>query len=740
MSSSTDRSTTTRTRRGPAGSFAAGVIIGAVEAVLAIAFAAFVFGGVLVGNLGDAIGLYLVAAALTLGILAWRAGGRGVVGSVQDAATAVLATVAAATAAKAANITRVAETAAVGHVETPDVFLTVIAATLVVTILCGVVFLVLGSFKLGNLVRFVPYPVVGGFLAGTGWLLLKGGLYVSSGVEVHLRTFGLMTSTATLEHWVPAFAFGLLLLLAVRLVRKPMVIPIVLAAGLAAFAIGMVVTGSSLDAARDGRWLLGPFETTRLWQPWTFRSLSGADWSAVLHQWPKIATAVLVASIAILFNVSGTEVVLHRDLDTNRELRDAGLLNVVSGALGGIPGYHALSLTALSEAMTANARIAGLVGALVPLAAVVFGASFIELIPRMIVGGVLVFLGLAFIVEWVWDKRRTLPRVEYAVVLVILAGVIGRDFLLGVVLGLVLAVVLFAVSYGRIKLVREVAFGETYRSNVDRPPAERAALRSLGDRVQILRVQGFVFFGSANGMLERIRKRAEAGGLRYLVLDLQRASGVDASGAVALAKVTHVAEARGFELVLAGASDDVRAGLERGGVAETPGVVSFAPDLDRGLQRCEDGLLAEVGEPATPSVGGNGSLAGMPPGLMDYVQRVPLPEGTVLIHQDEPPDDVFVLASGSLRIELVTPEGRRMRLRTVLPGVVVGEVAMYLGVPRTADVVADVPSEVLRLSRASIERLETEDPELAAAVHRWLATTLAVRLGDTMRVFDALLD
>ncbi len=88
---------------------AAGVIIGAVEAVLAIAFAAFVFGGLLVNRLPDGIGLYLVAAALTLAILAWRAGRRGVVGSVQDAAAAVLAVVAATTAAKAAEIAKVAQ-------------------------------------------------------------------------------------------------------------------------------------------------------------------------------------------------------------------------------------------------------------------------------------------------------------------------------------------------------------------------------------------------------------------------------------------------------------------------------------------------------------------------------------------------------------------------------------------------------------------------------------------------------
>ena len=357
--------------------------------------------------------------------------------------------------------------------------------------------------------RFVPYPVVGGFLAGTGWLLFKGGIYVASGIEVHLRTIGLMLYSEALKHTLTALAFGLILLFAVRFVKKPLVIPIVLGVGLVVFAIGMLVTGSSIDTAKDGGWLLGPFETARLWQPWTFRALGGADWSAVLGQAAAIATAVLVAAIAILFNISGTEVVLHRDLDTNRELRDAGFLNVISGALGGIPGYHALSLTALAERMSVDARAAGLVATLVPVAAVVFGAGVIELIPRMIVGGVLVFLGLSFIVEWVWDKRRTLPKLEYVVVLVILTGIIAKGFLPGVVIGLVLAVVLFAINYGRTELVHEVAFGPTYHSNVDRPPGERDALRALGPRVQILRVSGYVFFGMVSGLLERIRMRVE---------------------------------------------------------------------------------------------------------------------------------------------------------------------------------------------------------------------------------------
>jgi SulP family sulfate permease len=126
--------------------------------------------------------------------------------------------------------------------------------------------------------------------------------------------------------------------------------------------------------------------------------------------------------------------------------------------------------------------------------------------------------------------------------------------------------------------------------------------------------------------------------------------------------------------------------------------------------------------------------------LQPYLERVTLAEGTVLIRQDEPPGDVFVLASGRLRVDMVTPEGTRMRLRTVLPGVVVGEIAMYTGDTRTADVVAETPSVVMRLGRASIERIEATEPALAAALHRWLATTLSERLTETQRAVMALFD
>ena len=702
----------------------AGAVIGVVEVVLAVSFAALVFGGYLESYLPDGIGIYLVAAALTLAILAWRGGVRGIVGSVQDAAAAVLAIVA----TNAALNTFGSSSRA---------FLTVVAATVVVTLLTSVTFLLLGTFRLGNLARFIPYPVVAGFLAGTGWFLMKGGLRVAVGIDLQARTVSQFLDAFTLIRWLPAFAFGVLLLLATRYVRRPLVIPAVLALGCIAFAVGMVVTGSSLDEARDGLWLLGPFDSTRLWHPWTMDALRYADWSAVAGETAGIVTAVFVAVLACLFNVGGVELLLHTDFDSNRELRDAGLVNVASGVLGGIPGYHALSLSALARQMDVDGRAAGLVAALVPVGAVVFGATAVGLIPRAVVGGVLVFVGLSFLATALLDTRRSLPVGEYAIIVAILITIATKGLLPGLVVGLVLAVVLFAVNYGRIELVHEVAFGATYRSNVDRPPPERAALEALADRVQILRVSGFVFFGTASGLLERIRKRVEAGPIRFLLVDLHHVTGMDASAVLSFRKVAQLAEASGFELVFCGAPERVERQLLRGGVESVDGAVGFEPDLDRGLQRCEDVLLAAAPPPtADPSADG----AGLPPDLASHLERRTLSEGDVLIRQGDAPDDVFVLESGSLRVEMTTPDGTRIRLSTVRRGVVVGEVALYTGVPRTADVVADAPSVVLRLSRDAIERLEREQPEAAARLHRWLATTLAGRLTESQRAFSALLD
>jgi SulP family sulfate permease len=705
-------------------SVSAGLVVGIIEVLVSASFAALIFGQTFPDRLADGVGLILGGALVLVGFLAWRTGGRGAIPSIQDGPAIVLVTAAAGAAA------------AVGSPK-ETAFFTVVATMVTTTALTGGAFLVIGAFRLGNLVRFVPYPVVGGFLAGTGWLLCKGGIEVASGITPTLRTLDDLATTDALARWIPALALAVALMVVTSLVHRPLAMPLAIGAALALFWIAMALTGSSIAEAQQGGWLFGPFPNAGLWQPWSVRALGQADWSAVLGQAAGIATAAFVGILALLLNVSAIELVVGRDLDTNVELREAGIANVLAGALGGIPGFHALSLTSLGRGMQASARFAGAVATATIALALLFGASLVTIIPRLILGGIVLFLGLGFLREWVVQARHKLPRAEYAIVLLILVAIAGRGLLTGVAVGLVLAVVLFAVSYSRTDVVRHAASGLVYRSNVERPPGERAALRALGERIHVLRLQGFVFFGTASGLLDRIRERAAEGRapLRFLVMDFRGVTGVDSSAVLSFGKAAQLAHAQEFALVLAAVPGAVRAQLEQGDLQDA----RFEPDLDHALEACEDELLAEAAT-RSPVVRSSDDGDGLTRRIEPYLERIVLPAGELLVRQGETSADVFLLDSGRLRVELETAGGERLRLRSIRPGTIVGEVTHYTESPRTASVVAEVDCVVRRLDPAALDRMQREDPELAADVHEWFARLLAQRLTDTLGAVDALLE
>src|SRR6266566_728209 len=120
---------------------------------LVISFATLAFNGYLFQFQKQAIGLYLAGAAVALAGIAWTAGRRGIVGGVQEAAAVALVVA----------TTKVAVSTFGG---TNRGFLTAVAATMVVVVATGLALLGLGAFRLGGLIRVVPYPVIGGFLAG----------------------------------------------------------------------------------------------------------------------------------------------------------------------------------------------------------------------------------------------------------------------------------------------------------------------------------------------------------------------------------------------------------------------------------------------------------------------------------------------------------------------------------------------------------------------------------------------
>ena len=715
-------------------SLTAGIVTGVLEVVVATSFAALIFSGPLRIHLSSGIGLALFAAVAIMAILAITSSLPGVVGSTQDVSAAVLSLIAASIAA---------DLPAREH----GTFLTVVLAIAVTAILAAGFFFLLGTFRLGDLVRFVPYPVVGGFLAGTGWLLFRGGFEVVSGTPLTLGTLSEIFEAGVLARWAAGLAFAVVLLLVTRRSGHVLIVPGGVLAGIAIFFVLAALRGASIGELEHAGWVLGPFEAGGLWQPWTLEALGEADWRAVVGQAGNIATLLIVSVLGLLLNASGIELAVNRDLDLNRELRSAGVANLAAGLGGGIVGYQALSITALAHRMGSRSRLVGLLAAALCLTVMTVGADILSLFPRPVVGGLLLFVGLGFLVEWVVDSWSRLPRSEYLIVLLILAIIAILGFLPGVGVGLALAVALFAVDYGRTEPVKHALTGRTYRSHVDRPPHQRRRLHSEGERVHILELQGFLFFGTANALLDRIRRRAddrEEPALRFLILDFRRVSGVDSSVVLSFTKGQRLAEARGFTLVLAGASERVRRQLEQGGIGDEGSTVRYFPDLDRGIEWCENELLGgetapAEGEPQWRAALGAGEGVDEE-ALMVYLERMEVPAGQTLIRQGDDADDVYLLESGRLTVEVATGDGKTVRLRTMGPGTVVGELTLYLGGTRNASVVTDGPSVVYRLRRSALEDMERRDPQMAATLHRLFARLLAERLAHNVETIKALLD
>jgi SulP family sulfate permease len=110
------------------------------------------------------------------------------------------------------------------------------------------------------------------------------------------------------------------------------------------------------------------------------------------------------------------------------------------------------------------------------------------------------------------------------------------------------------------------------------------------------------------------------------------------------------------------------------------------------------------------------------------------------MHQGDPPTEMYFILSGLITIQITHPDGKILRLRSIRGGATVGEMGLYLGAARTADVIVSLPGEVYRLSAQALTVMREKDPEVAAHLHEWIARLLAERVTNNNRTIEALMD
>src|SRR5262249_34399759 len=271
-----------------------------------------------------------------------------------------------------------------------------------------------------------------------------------------------------LVHWLPSIAFGLLLTILLRRYHHSLLLPGLLAGGIALFYAIVVVSGVGVEAASSQGFLLGPFPGGALWRPLSAADLGPIGWGALRGSIGSIAAVTVLAAISILLNASSLELATEEEIDLDRELRGTGVANLVAGAVGGVVGYLSLSESTLNYKIGARSRAAGLVCALLSAIILVSGPAVLSYFPKPVLGGVPVVLGFSFLLETICDAWLRLPRGEYALVLLILFVVVMVGFLEGVGVGIVISSFLFAVNYARIDVVKAATTGARLRSKASR--------------------------------------------------------------------------------------------------------------------------------------------------------------------------------------------------------------------------------------------------------------------------------
>jgi SulP family sulfate permease len=734
------------------------LISGLVVTTYQISYGTLIFSGDLAPFLSSGIGFCLMGVVLIGGLEALLSGNPGMV-AIPTVNSAVIV------AAMAAGIASEMGSGAAG------LFPTVTAAITAASLITGGAFLALGWFRLGNLIRFIPYPVIGGFLAGTGWLVVTGAMKTMNSIPFSLANLRLFILPESLLRWLPGLVMGVVLLLVVRRFKHYLISPSMILGAALIFYLVIRLAGVSNDQAMEMGLLFRPFPPGALWQPPPLDDLARVDWIAVFRQAGEIATLILISSITILLYASGVEVSAGQEIDLNQELRACGAGNLAAAFTASPPGYTIITMSVLSHKLGARSRLVGLLVAAICAVVMFFGGPIIALFPKPVLGGVLIFLGLTFLTDWLYDGWRKLSRSDYAIVVVILLVMSTLGLLAGLGVGVALAAGLFILKYSQVPVVKHTFSGRTYHSRVERPYPHAELLRQEGQALVILELQGYIFFGTANNIYVQLKEQlrsSQAEPPRVVMLDFRRVSGIDASAALSFTRLKRLLKQHQIVLAFTQFSPDIERQLRREVLTPADsGHWRVFPDLDHGVEWFEELVLqgeaaqrtAVVAQPGVIQAGQEqGGLAllyaalgaeGMGSGdevdqsllrLMKYLERVEVEAECPVIRQGERHEELFFLDSGELTIEYHTGEERPVRLAASGPGTIVGELSFYLGTPASATVTAARPSVLYSLSAESLQRMEAEDPLASVLLHRFLLKRVGHRLLSALEKIDELSD
>jgi len=630
----------------------------------------------------------------------------------------------------------------------------VITLAFIAVFLSGLFQMGFGAMRLGRAIKFVPYPVLAGFMNGIAILMIVSQIGPMLGTDASLSLQELLKDVSVIR---PASLLVTVVVVAVifltpRVTRK---VPVLLGGLLAGMLLHYLMAWLAPGFVGP---LVGELPVTDF-APRELISMlhlstrdDFAEWLAFL-----LPSALLLAAVASLDGLLAAVVVdpvTRSRHDSDRLLKAQGAAAAISAAFGAVPpaaSTHTRAAGYLSGGMTSRCS---LFHALFMLLSLFMLEPLIARVPVAALAGVIIYTALTLVDRWSRDLVRRLGAVgaerreillNLAVVMGVTLSMLVLNLMAAFAVGMTAAVFLLLIKLSG-SPVRRVLDGTVRASLKIRSPEERAMLRPLGRQIRIFELEGAIFFGTADRLQMDVENLPDD--VRYVVLDFRRVTEVDASGARALETICHMAARRNMKVLLSHLSDDAGQGryLRAMGLAAMIAADDWFIDLDRALEWTEDQLLERDRFEDAPELNPgamalfHGFDAAEMATLGAFLQRHELAHGDVVFKEGDVGDRMYLIARGSVSIKLqLADEGRARRLATFVPGVFFGEMAMLEGERRSADAFAKGEHVVLySLGANDVARIVQEHPRLGVMLFRNLGRELATRLRVTSGALRAL--
>ena len=623
----------------------------------------------------------------------------------------------------------------------------ILGVVFITIFLSGFIQLLFGIFRAGVMLKFVAYPVSSGLTCAASLLLIFGQL--PGAFALVPGHWNLMTVVTGDFSW-PTLCVSVATIIVIVWAGKHL--PRVPGALLG------LVTGSFvhwvLFYSGYADWL-GPtighlpsqvahMEGLRL----AYDAIGSTDLLTFRHQiFTSALTIAVLECMGTLMAVSHIQDMSGIRVRANREILVQGSGSLFSAVLGGLPGSLYIERSVANFQAGGHSRWSAIVSC-VTLALFVFALSNqIAYIPIAAISGVIIVLGWTMFDRWMLrvTSRLMTGRVTnkaeeirgLCIVLGVMLSSLYFGFVTGVALGIVVSIVVFIAQMSR-SIIRRVYFADKVQSKYQRWHNHEKMLREHRKCIAIFELEGALFFGSSDMLIERL-EALTSGGILYFVLDFRRVLHLDATGGRRLAQTIDRFAEKGIEIEFA----YLLPGHPVWTTAADLGLVTARPkirahvDVSLAIEACETDLLNRLlsqSERALPEeqtlqevLASHGMSAGVIEKIAPFFEPVRVRQGDAIWKKGEESDAVAINVSGFIDIILPGVEHIR-RLATLGPGALIGEMAFIDGGVRSADVIARTDVKIFYLSKAAYDELAKRHQDLALAFVVAIAQEMSKRM------------